>query len=465
MNSRQRGLAARTIQREVSGLVARREPEVARIVSTTHDGRGIADISGKKVFVAGALEGEEVRFLRRKVRRKFDEAELLEVLSASPSRIEPRCAAFGRCGGCSLQHVSNDEQRELKERSLRDNLERIGGVVPEQWLAPLYFPGIAGGWNYRRRARLAVKHVQGKGRVLVGFRERHAPYVTDMHRCEVLANPVDALLDPLSELIENLSIRSRLPQIEVGIGDNAVELIFRVLEPPNETDLAALIEFGKHHALRISLQPGGLDSVAPLYPESPQEPMYYELPDFDVRIEFESTDFLQVNAKVNRLMVTRAIDLLEVESHHRVLDLFCGIGNFTLPLARRAEHVLGIEGEQRQVDRAQANARINKIDNADFLKADLFEIDGKESWLRAGCDRLLLDPARNGSLELIKHIDALSPERIVYVSCHPGTLARDAAELTGVGNYRLIAAGIIDMFPHTAHVESIAVFEKNKKNN
>ena len=444
--------------------MARREPEVARIVSTTHDGRGIADISGKKVFVAGALEGEEVRFLRRKVRRKFDEAELLEVLSASPSRIEPRCAAFGRCGGCSLQHVSDDEQRELKERSLRDNLERIGGVVPERWLAPLYVPGDEGSWNYRRRARLAVKHVHGKGRVLVGFRERHAPYVTDMHRCEVLANPVDALLDPLSELIESLSLRSRLPQIEVGVGANAVELIFRVLDPPNETDLAALIEFGKHHALRISLQPGGLDSVAPLYPESPQEPMYYELPDFDVRIEFESTDFLQVNEKVNRLMVTAVIDLLEVESHHRVLDLFCGIGNFTLPLARRAEQVLGIEGEQRQVERARANAMLNDISNAEFLKADLFEIDGNESWLRSGCDRLLLDPARSGSIELIKHIDVLSPERIVYVSCHPGTLARDAAELTGTGNYRLIAAGIIDMFPHTAHVESIAVFEKANKN-
>jgi len=441
-------------------VARRREPEIARIVSTTHDGRGIADVSGKKVFVAGALEGEEVRFLRRKIRRKFDEAELLEVLHPSASRIEPRCAAFGRCGGCSLQHVSDDEQRELKQRSLRDSLERIGGVVPDEWLAPLYAPGDEGSWNYRRRARLAVKDVHAKGRVLVGFRERHAPFVTDMHRCEVLAHPVDDLLDPLSKLIESLSIRSRLPQIEVGIGDNAVELIFRVLDPPNEADLASFGEFAQQHDVRVSLQPGGLDTVAALDPDSAQEPLFYELPDFDVRIEFESTDFLQVNGMVNRLMVSAAIDLLEVETHHRVLDLFCGIGNFTLPLARRAEKVLGIEGEQRQVERARSNAAINKIDNAEFLKADLFEIEGNESWLRSGCDRLLLDPARSGSLELINHIDVLSPERIVYVSCHPGTLARDAAALTAAGNYRLKAAGIIDMFPHTAHVESIALFVK-----
>ncbi len=445
-------------------IMARREPEVAAIVSTSHDGRGIADVAGKKVFVAGALEGEEVRFLRRKIRRKFDEAELLEVLQPSPSRIDARCEAFGRCGGCSLQHITQDQQRELKEQTLRDNLQRIGGVEPDRWLEPIYETGEEGGWHYRRRARLAVKHVHGKGRVLVGFRERHAPFVADMHRCEVLADPVGDLIDPLAMLIDGLSIRSRLPQIEVGIADNAVELIFRVLDPPSEADCVALGEFAQQHDVRVSLQSGGLDSVTALYPNPVAGPLFYELPEFDVRIEFESTDFVQVNGPVNQLMVTAAVELLQLQPQHRVLDLFCGIGNFTLPLARRATAVLGIEGEQRLVKRAQDNAILNELDNVEFLKADLFEIQGNETWLRDGCDRLLLDPARSGALEVIQQIDTLAPERIVYVSCHPGTLARDAAELTGAGKYRLIAAGIIDMFPHTAHVESIAVFEKNSKN-
>jgi 23S rRNA (uracil1939-C5)-methyltransferase len=445
--------------------MARREPEIAGIISTSHDGRGIADVSGKKVFVAGALEGEEVRFLRRKIRRKFDEAELLEVLQPSPSRIEPRCEAFGRCGGCSLQHISQDDQRELKQQTLRDNLQRIGGVEPERWLAPVFATGEDGGWHYRRRARLAVKHVHRKGRVLVGFRERHAPFVADMQRCEVLADPVGDLIEPLSKLIDGLSIQSRLPQIEVGVADNAVELIFRVLDPPSKDDCTALSEFAQQHDVRVSLQAGGLDTVTPLYPNPVTTPLSYALPDFDVSIEFESTDFVQVNGPVNRLMVTAAVELLELEPHHHVLDLFCGIGNFTLPLARRAGSVLGIEGEQRLVERAHGNAVLNKLENVEFLKADLFEIQGNEAWLRNGCDRLLLDPARSGALELIQHIDVLGPERIVYVSCHPGTLARDAAELTGAGQYRLLAAGIIDMFPHTAHVESIAVFEKIRKNN
>lgn len=444
--------------------MARKEPEIASIVSVTHDGQGVADLPGKKVFVAGALAGEEVRFQRRRKHKNYDEAELLEVLSASPSRIEPRCAAFGRCGGCSLQHMSENEQREIKHQSLRDSLQRIGRVEPERWLDPIHAPGPEGGWHYRRRARLAVKDVRGKGRVLVGFRERHAPYITDMQRCEVLANPVDSLIEPLSEMLAGLSIRSRLPQIEVAVADNAVELVFRVLDPPSSGDRDALTAFAREHGIRLSLQPGGLDSVTTLYPEGEQEPLYYTLPDHDVSIVFEPTDFVQVNAGVNRLMVSAAIELLEVEPHHRVLDLFCGIGNFTLPLAKRAGEVVGIEGENRQVERARSNAGRNGITNASFLCADLFAITGSEPWLRSGCDRLLLDPARSGAVEVVKHIGTLAPERIVYVSCHPGTLARDAGELVSTAGYRLTAAGIIDMFPHTAHVESIAVFEKTNKN-
>ena len=368
---------------------------------------------------------------------------------------------FGRCGGCVLQHVSDDEQRAVKQQALSDSLERIGRVEPEKWLEPVF---AASGWNYRRRARLAVKDVQGKGRVLVGFRERHAPFITDMHGCEVLQQPVDRLIEPLSELIGALSIRARLPQIEVAVADNATELVFRVLDPPNDDDLAALAAFGATHSLRIALQPGGLDSIAMHYPRGDLDPLRYALPDFDIEVIFESTDFVQVNAEVNRRMISAAVELLAVDDSHRVLDLFCGIGNFTLPLARVASEVTGVEGEQRQVERARDNARHNGVENADFVCADLFAIDGSEPWLKRGCDRLLLDPARSGAAALIAHMGRLDPERIVYVSCHPGTLARDAEQLVNAHGFRLQAAGIIDMFPHTAHVESIAVFEKNRKN-
>ena len=442
-------------------MAKRREPETAVIESVTHDGRGIAAVSGKKVFVAGALQGEEVRFQRRKRRRNFDEAELLEVLQPSPARVAARCQVFGRCGGCSLQHVSADDQRIIKQRTLEDNLLRIGETRPATWLAPLFDDSPGGEWNYRRRARVAVKDVHAKGRVLVGFRERHAPYVTDMHACDGRARPVDALIDPLSELIARLSIRSRVPQIEVAVADNATALVFRVLDPPGEADLACLREFADLHQVQVMLQAGGLDSIAPLDESPTLEPLHYALPDHDVRIRFEATDFVQINTAVNRRMVSQALDLLEVTPESRVLDLFCGIGNFSLPIARRASHVLGLEGEQRQVQRARENAALNGIDNCDFDIADLATISGKEPWLSAGWDRLLLDPARSGAAVLIEHMGTLAPQRIVYISCHPGTLARDAGELTKRHGYRAEAAGIIDMFPHTGHVESIVVFQKN----
>ncbi len=434
----------------------RREPETARIDSVTHDGRGIAAIDGKKVFVAGALAGEEVRFLRRKSRRNFDEAELIEVLQASPKRVVARCAVFGQCGGCAMQHVSADEQRAIKQQTLSDSLARIGKVEPQQWLEPLIGPD----WRYRRRARLAVKDVAAKGRVLVGFRERHAPYVTDMHRCEVLAPPLDGLLDALSELLAGLSIRARIPQIEVAIAENAVALVFRVLDAPTSADRDALREFGKEHDLRVYLQPGGLASIALLHPDGAQEPLYYSLPEYDVRIAFEPADFVQVNAELNRLMVAMAVEHLDPKSDDRVLDLYCGIGNFSLPLARKSAEVVGIEGEATLVARAAANATLNGLTNVAFRCADLAAIDGSEAWLREDWDRLLIDPARSGAAEVIANMHVLQPQRIVYVSCHPATLARDANTLVNEQGFRLDAAGIIDMFPHTAHVESIAVFSR-----
>ena len=434
----------------------RRQPETASIISVTHDGRGIADTSGKKVFVAGALSGEEVRFVRRKSRRKFDEAELLEVVTASPDRVDARCAVFGRCGGCALQHVSAGQQRSIKFETLRDNLERIGRVEPGRWLEAVTGPE----WNYRRRARLAVKDVSAKGRVLVGFRERHAPYITDMHRCEVLAAPVDGLIDPLSDLVGRLSIRARLPQVEVAVADNATALVFRVLDPPIAGDLDEFRGFADEHGVRVYLQPGGLDSLYRLHPGGDQEPLYYTLPEFDVRIEFEPIDFVQVNAEINRAMVGKALEYLDPEPQDRVLDLFCGIGNFSLPLARRSGAVLGVEGEATLVRRAADNAAANGLDNAEFRQADLAAVDGTEGWLQGPWDRLLLDPARSGAAEVVSCIGRIDPARIVYVSCHPGTLARDAGVLVSEAGYTLEAAGIIDMFPHTAHVESIAVFSK-----
>ena len=433
-----------------------REPETADIDGVTHDGRGIAAVEGKKVFVAGALAGENVRFIRRKRRRNFDEAELLEVLKPSPNRVEARCAAYGRCGGCSLQHVSGDEQRDIKFGTLKDNLQRIGKVEPGEWLQPL-----AGDeWHYRRRARLAVKDVPGKGRVLVGFRERHAPFVTDMQRCEVISKPVDDLIEPLSEFIGQLSISARLPQIEVAVAENAIALVFRVLDPPSDADMECFRTFGKQHDVRVWLQPGGLDSLQLAWPESDPGSLTYTLPEYNIEIAFEPIDFVQVNGDINRRMVHTAIDRLAPGPEDRVLDLYCGIGNFSLPLARKAGEVLGIEGERTLIARGNANAKRNGLANVSFRCADLSAIDGTESWVRERWDRVLLDPARSGAAEIVAQMRKIDPERIVYVSCHPGTLARDAGILVNEHGYTLEAAGIIDMFPHTAHVESIAVFSK-----
>jgi len=434
----------------------RREPETARIESVTPDGRGVAAGTGKRVLIAGALDGETVKFLRRRSRRKFDEAELLEVLDASPQRIAARCAVFGRCGGCALQHVSDTQQRAMKFQTLKDSLERIGRVQPARWLEPIVGPA----WNYRRRARLAVKDVPGKGRVLVGFRERLAPFVTDMHRCEILAKPVDALFDPLSELIGALSIQARLPQIEVAVADNATALVFRVLDTPSADDTAKLRAFAEAQGIRLYLQPGGLDTVALLYPDDPIEPLYYSLSEFDVRIAFEPHGFVQVNGVINERMVAAAIDLLEPAPDDRVLDLYCGIGNFSLPLAQRAGSVVGIDVDAALVRAAEENARRNNVDNASFRVADLDAIESNEQALVGDWDRVLLDPARDGAAAIVHGIGALAPRRIVYVSCHPGTLARDAGTLVAAAGYRLDAAGIIDMFPHTSHVESVAVFSK-----
>lgn len=428
-------------------------PESAEIVALDHDGRGVARIDGKTVFVDGALPGELVLLQRVRRRRRHDEAVVVEVLRPAPERVAPRCAHFGSCGGCSLQHLEPGAQLLAKGRVVAEELSRIGGVAPQAWLAPLTGPA----WGYRRRARLGCKYVNRKERVFVGFRERGSSFLADVRRCEILAAPIGALIEELAALIGSLEIRRRVAQIEVAVGDNATALVLRVLDPPLPEDLLRLREFEARHGIVLYLQPGGLDTVVPLSPPAP--PLQYGLQGLPAGIEFAPTDFIQVNGELNRRMVAHAIDLLEPVATDRALDLFCGLGNFSLPLATRVASVTGVEGDAALVARARANAGRNAIGNAEFHAANLAADVSQASWARGPFDLVLLDPPRAGAREILASIAACKPRRIVYVSCHAGTLARDAGILVQEHGYRFSLAGIMDMFPHTAHVESIAVFE------
>jgi 23S rRNA (uracil1939-C5)-methyltransferase len=433
---------------------ASRQPETATITDISHEGRGVAHVEGKTVFIDDALPGEVVEWQRLKRNRNFDEGRLLRVIEPSPDRVEPRCAHFGVCGGCVLQHLSGERQLEFKQRQLTEALARIGKVTPEEILPPLQ----SAVWNYRRRARLAARWVPKKHRTVVGFRERSTPYITDLKRCEVLQAPLDQLVEPLSALLTALSVRNRVPQIEVAVADNAVALVIRVLEPLTEADLELIRQFGRAHAVQMFLQPGGYDTVAPV--EAGAEPLEYRLPAFDIRLQFEPTDFVQVNGPLNQQMIERAVTLLAPAPGDRVLDLFCGLGNFSLPLARRAGQVVGVEGEAGLVARARANAERNGLTNAQFFTANLAdESIASASW--AGkFDKVLLDPPRAGAKEVLP-LDAKSgSQTVLYISCHPGSLARDAGILVHEHGYKLRSAGVMDMFPHTAHVESIALFTK-----
>ena len=424
-----------------------------QVVSLAHDGRGVARVEGKTVFVDGALPGETVVASRSRKHRRYDEATLLEVLEPSPDRVQPGCAHFGVCGGCALQHLDGTRQIEAKQAHVAEQFARVGQVEPARWLEPLRGPS----WGYRRRARLAAKYVIKKERVLVGFRERAKPYVADVTACPVLAGPVGPLIGELAELVGTLSIRDRLPQFEVAVGETATALVARVLDEPTAEDRQRLRAFASARGVEIYLQPGGLDTVAPLDP--PATPLRYRLPEFDVEITFQPIDFIQVNAAINAQAVSLALELLQPTATHKVLDLFCGLGNFTLPIARRAGRVIGVEGEAGLVARARANAAANGIENAEFHVADLTADPAEALWARGGFDRVLLDPPRAGAAGVLPLIGRARPDRIVYVSCHPASLARDAGVLVNGHGYRLAAAGVMDMFPHTAHVESIAVFE------
>lgn len=429
-----------------------RAPAELRIASLAQDGRGVARLDGKAVFVAGGLPGERVWAAFTRAHREYDEAEVEEVLEASAERVEPRCRHFGVCGGCSLQHLDAAAQIAAKQRVLLDALTRIGGVQPRRVLAPLTGPV----WNYRRKARLGVRYVPKKGRVLIGFRERQGRLLADLSRCEVLVPEVGERFGELSRLIGNLSVRDQVPQIEVMAGDDATCLVFRHLAPLIETDFELLTDFARETGLYVALQSGGPATIEALWPE--QQALFYAQPDFGTRVDFRPGDFIQVNAAINRDMVVCALELLDVQTGQRVLELFSGLGNFTLPLLSRGARVTAVEGDEAMTRRAAQNVASNGLDGAEHHAADLMAPDPAAPWLQQTYDRLMLDPPRSGAKEMLPHIGRLAPPRVVYVSCDPSTLARDARELVGAYGYTLEAAGVMDMFPHTAHVESIALF-------
>ncbi|WP_050992145.1 23S rRNA (uracil(1939)-C(5))-methyltransferase RlmD [Pseudoxanthomonas sp. GW2] len=432
-----------------------RTPFQTRILDLSHDGRGVARREdGKTVFVAGALPGELVLAEPTARSRRFDEARTLQVLEPSADRVLPRCPHFGTCGGCVLQHLDEDKQILAKQHVLLENLERIGKVQPGEVLPPL----TASSWGYRRKGRFSVRRVNKKDKTLVGFREQDPRFVADLRECHTTIPQIGMKVAALSALVDGLQARESIPQIEFIAGDDAIALTVRHLVPLGEADRAALAAFGREHGFAIFLQPKGIDSVHPL--EEPAPELAFRLPRWNVELAFQPLDFIQVNARLNEQMIARALELLDTSPGHRVLDLFCGLGNFTLPLARQVREVVGVEGDPGLVARARANAEHNGLANAQFFAADLTQDQRGTPWMRQGFDRLLLDPPRSGAEEVLRQLPLQDMDRIVYVSCHPGSLARDAGFLVNERGYRLVSAGVMDMFPHTAHVESIALFQR-----
>ncbi len=425
-----------------------------QIEDLSHEGRGIAHLEGKTLFIDNALPGETVRFRYTAVHGRFDEGEAVEILQASEQRVTPGCEHFGLCGGCSLQHLTPQAQIALKQKTLLEQFEHVGHVTPEQVLPPLTGPV----WGYRHKARLGAKYVPKKGGVLVGFREKRSPYVAELQSCVVLHEVVGQRISALRDLLSGLEARHRIAQIEVAVGDNHTALILRNLDPLSSADQEILLAFAQDTGLHLYLQPGGPKTVAPFYPESP-EALHYLLPQ-DITLRFQPNDFTQVNPAINQKMIQRAIDLLALNNTDHLLELFCGLGNFSLPLATQAGRIMAVEGEASLVERAWQNARENGVENIQYAVANLMEEKLEADWLTGDYNKLLLDPPRSGAIEIIQRLDVSKIERILYISCNPSTLARDAGELVQRG-FTLKQAGIMDMFPHTTHVESIALFERS----
>jgi 23S rRNA (uracil1939-C5)-methyltransferase len=435
---------------------ARAELRRTVIESLDQEGRGVARYDGKVVFVDGALPGEEVDFRVWRRKPRYDLANVERVLREASTRVAPPCPHYERCGGCSLQHFDPRAQVANKQRVLEEALARIGKVEAGMLFPPIHGPAL----GYRHRARFSVKHVARKGGVLVGFHERRTHFVVDMDSCAVLPKHASDLIMPLRELIGGLSIAARLPQIELAITDTHVSLSMRVLDPPTDTDLAQMRAFVARHAVDIYLQPGGPATVHVLE-DTVAHPLHYRLPEADLQLDFLPSDFTQVNPHVNAVLVRRAMSLLAPQPGERMADLFCGIGNFTLAIARHGAHVVGVEGSKPLVERAQANAAANGLSSLTrFIAADLFKSPGAVLEEIGALDGLLLDPPRDGAQQVVTELPVPGPQRIVYVSCNPATLARDAGILVHEKGYRLDGGGVANMFPHTAHVESIALFTR-----
>jgi 23S rRNA (uracil1939-C5)-methyltransferase len=427
------------------------------IESLDHEGKGVARRDGKTIFVEGALPGERVLASSYRKKPEFEQAQATQILQASPFRVTPQCVWFGLCGGCTHQHLDESAQVAAKQRVLEDCFQHIGKVTPETTLSPIHGPT----WGYRTRARLSVRHVPKKGGVLVGFHERRSSYVADMTSCEVLLPHISALLLALRALVASLSIRDRLPQIELAAGEAIEVLVLRIMDPLTPDDETKVREFADRHGIQFWLQPKGPDTAYPFHPLDAPE-LAYSLPEFDLVMPFRPTEFTQVNHGINRMLIRRAMRLLEVQPGERIADFFCGLGNFSLPIARLGAQVVGIEGSEGLVTRAVENAARNGLSaRSEFRVANLFEMTPDAYAALGVFDKLLIDPPRDGAIELVKSLpDSGAPQRIVYVSCSPATLARDAAVLVHQKGYRLKTAGVANMFPHTAHVESIALFER-----
>ncbi|MDO9313258.1 MAG: 23S rRNA (uracil(1939)-C(5))-methyltransferase RlmD [Burkholderiaceae bacterium] len=431
------------------------------------EGQGVAhNTEGKVVFIEGALPGEQVQVSVFRRKNNWEQASIVALRRESSQRVTPHCRYFGVCGGCKMQHFQVGAQLATKQRALEDGLWHLAKVKPEQVLRPIEGPS----WGYRYRARLSVRYVAKKGKVLVGFHERKSSYVADMRSCEVLPSHLSALLTPLAELIGSLDRRERVPQIEVSVGDNTTALVLRHLEALTDSDLQRLRDFAALHQVQWWLQPQGPATVHSLDPSAPS--LTYSLPEFGITMHFKPTDFTQVNHQINRVLVARAMRLLDPQPEERVIDWFCGLGNFTLPIATRAREVLGIEGSEPLVERSRENAAFNGLAaKTRFAASNLFEIDALALVGLGHADKWLIDPPREGAFALAKALADVAenpavapgyplPKRIVYVSCNPATLARDAGVLVHQAGYTLSAAGAVNMFPHTAHVESLAVFDR-----
>lgn len=430
----------------------------ARIETLSHDGRGIARLDGKTVFISDALPGETVGFEYKRTSSRFDEGKAVEWHSTVPERVVPPCDHAELCGGCSLQHLSQAAQIAQKQQTLGEQLQHFGKLNPKRWLAPLTGPAI----GYRSKARLGVRWVPQKGLTLVGFREKASRYLAELHHCPVLEGELGTSIMPLRHLVDSLDGKEGIPQIEVARGDEDTALVFRHLKPLTEADQQKLVAFCQERQWQCYLQPGNENTTHRIWPLGGVDRLHYRHPDFDITLAFHPHDFTQVNRVINRAMVKQALELLAPEAHHRVLDMFCGLGNFTLPLARLAGEVIGVEGSEAMVVRGAENAQANGITNVAFHAWDLTQDAAGQAWAKGGVDRILIDPPRAGAMEVLPLLAKLGAERLVYVSCNPATLARDAGELTRLG-YVLDAAGVMDMFPHTAHVESMALFIKKSR--